>query len=50
MVSERFKDVGRNKEEKLRYVCDDELGTRKGKILRKLWEEKKRIQSGEERE
>lgn len=43
-------DVGRNKEERLRYVSDDDLGTRKRKILKKLWEEKKRLQNGEDRD
>jgi len=52
-IRERFTKVGKNKEEILRKLCDEELDEVKGEIIRKLWKKReimKRMESKEDRE
>jgi len=52
-IRERFTKVGKNKEEILRKLCDEELDEVKGELIRKLWKKReivKRMESKEDRE
>lgn len=37
-----FIDLGKNKKEKIRKICNDEMQVEKGRILNKLWKEKEK--------
>jgi len=37
-----FDKLGNSTEERLENICSDELGTEKGRILKRLWTEKKK--------
>ena len=39
-IRDRFTKVGKNKEEILRKLCDEELDEMKGEIIRKLWKKR----------